>query len=228
MHHYTNNLWIPFAMQLLKGVKYEPSEIGREFILNHFKIMCNHDMVLYNYFIKWVAQMFQYPETKTVAFVFLGTQGSGKSTVTEILKKMMGSKRVLDTKRPTRDVTGEFNELMADAFLVNISEAKLKDSKDGSGEIKGLITDEFLPINKKGMGKLTIRSYHRFIFDSNNLNCIETSSDDRRFVIARVSDEKVGDSKYFETLRGYINDINVLRTLFDYLMAIPDMQTFLN
>ena len=127
---------------------------------------------------------------------------------------------------PSGDVVGEFNELMENAFLVNISEAKLKDNKDGSGEIKGLITDPILPINRKGFNKYSILSYHRFIYDSNNYNCTETSQGDRRNIIIYVSKEKKGDIEYFNTLNKYIDDINTLRTLYDYFMNIEGLDKF--
>jgi hypothetical protein len=222
----TYNLWKPFYMETLKDIPYTPNDEGMKFILNHIKIMCNNKEIIYDYIVKWIAQMFQYPEVKSIAPTLVGAEGTGKSTVIKTLSAMMGKGKVLETKKPSRDVVGEFNELMESAFLVNIGESKLKDNKEGRSEILGLITDPILPINKKGFNKYSINSYHRFIYDSNNLNCTETSRGDRRNIIIYTSSEKKGDVQYFNKINEYIEDINVLRTLYDYFMKIEGMDKF--
>jgi hypothetical protein len=41
-------------------------------LLNHIKILCNHEEDVYDYFINWIAQMIQYPATKTTMILFQG------------------------------------------------------------------------------------------------------------------------------------------------------------
>ena len=47
-------------------------------------------------------------------------------------------------------VWGNFNELMTDAFLVNINELEYNDAKKGESQFKALITDPNITINPKG------------------------------------------------------------------------------
>jgi hypothetical protein len=45
-------------------------------------------------------------------------------------------------------------------------------------------------------------------------------------LIIRSSDEKKGDFQYFDTLHKYMEDIDVIRTCYDYFKGIPGMDKF--
>lgn len=222
----TYNLWRPFAMELLKDIPYTPNITGRDFILNHIRFMCNNEEHIYEYVVKWNAQMFQYPEKKTIAPTFTGEEGTGKTSIIELNKRLMGKDKVLETTKPSQYVFGDFNGLMQYAFLVHISEAEKADSKTFNGQFKALIKDSTLLINHKGKGHITVNSYHRFISCSNNADSVMTKKGDRRNLVISVSDEKKGDSEYFDEFYKYINDTDTLRTLYDYFMAMKDLENF--
>lgn len=219
------NLWRPFAMENIVGdYNYKKSEL--EFILHHIKILCNHDETIYNYFIKWIAQMIQYPHIKTIMPTFISGEGSGKGTLFKLFGKMLGEEKIFETTNPSRDVWGEFNGLMSNCFLVNLNEISKKDTVAADGLIKGLITDNALTINQKGIDPYTIKSYHRFITTTNKEEPLKSSKGDRRNLIIRSSDEKKGNSAYFEIMHKYLEDINVIRTCYDYFKSIPEMDKF--
>jgi hypothetical protein len=219
------NLWRPFAMESIVGAyNYKKSEL--EFILHHIKILCNHDETVYNYFIKWIAQMIQYPHIKTIMPTFISGEGSGKGTLFKLFEKMLGNEKVFETTNPSRDVWGDFNGMMCNCFLVNLNELSKKDTIEAEGKIKGLITDNTLSINQKGIPQYKIKSYHRFITTTNKDEPLNSSKGDRRNLIIRSSDEKKGDYSYFECMHRYLEDVDVIRTCYDYFKNIPGMDKF--
>lgn len=219
------NLWRPFAMEQYT-TPYVENKNALQAFLNHIKILCNHEEPVYDYIVKWIAQMIQYPETKTIIPTLISKQGAGKGTLIELLRRMFGTKKVFETTDPSRDVWGSFNGIMVNAFLVNLDELSQKDSIDSEGKVKGLITNPAMTINNKGVNQFTITSYHRFIATTNNHNPMKTSDDDRRNLIISSSDELVDNKEYFEKMYEYLGDINVLRTCYDYFKSIPDMDKF--
>jgi len=219
------NLWLPFKMSKYSG-DYEKNEEGLEYILNHIKVICDNDEVVQNYVTKWIAQMLQFPATKTSALSFVGLEGSGKSSIIRICEALIGKNKCLETTVPSRDCWGDHNSLMLSAFLVSIAEMTKKEYMDGSGQYKGIITDPTLIINPKGKDQFETKSFHRVINTSNKDDPVKTSVDDRRNVIIRVSDELKGNDVYFEKLYKHLEDVNTLRTLYDHLMAIPNMAEF--
>jgi len=115
---------------------------------------------------------------------------------------------------------------MADSFLVNLNELSKKDTLEAEGQIKGLITDPILLINKKGIDQIQIKSYHRFIITTNKEDPIATSKDDRRNLIIRSSDELCGNKAYVKHIYDLLDDEIVVRTCFDYFKSIPDLDKF--
>jgi hypothetical protein len=219
------NMWIPFTGETMLG-DIEKGKEGRDSLLKHIHILCNNDKAVSDYFEKWIAQMFQYPEVKTICPTLISEEGSGKGTLLTLLQKMMGKGKVFITTNPSRDVWGSFNPLMADCFLVNLNELSLKDTVEAMSVIKGLITDDTLTINNKGISPYEISSYHRFIATTNNLEPFTSKNGDRRNLIIQSSDEKKGDIPYFTQLQKYLADDNVIKACYEYFMSIPDMDKF--
>jgi hypothetical protein len=218
------NTWIPFNMEFVN--KYESKLNELEIILNHIKILCNYDENIYNYFIKWIAQMIQYPAIKSICPVLISKEGAGKGALIKLLSEMLGNEKVFETAKPHRDVWGDFNGRMANTFLINLNELSKKDTMEYEGQIKALITDSKLTINNKGAPQYDINSYHRFIITTNKDDPIKTSYDDRRKLIIRSSDDKCNDNQYFSMLYLLLNDVNVIKTCYEYFKNIPDMDKF--
>jgi len=218
------NMWRKFAMENITN--YEHNQEGLDCILNHIRVLCGNQDEVYIYFIKWIAQMIQYPEVKSICPTLISKEGAGKGTLMRLFERMLGNAKIFETTNPVRDVFGEFNNHMANSFLVNLNELSKKDTLESQGKIKGLITDPKITINNKGLNKFEVLSYHRFIITTNNEEPIVTKSDDRRNIIIRSSDEKCGDKDYFKKLYELLDDDNVVKTCFEYFKQIPDMKDF--
>ena len=66
----------------------------------------------------------------------------------------------------------------------------------------------------------TVNEYADFFTTTNKDDPIDTKHDDRRNVIIRASDEKIGDKEYFNMMRKLLNNKCVLRTCFYYFKSI--------
>lgn len=218
------NMWKPFDMELIKEWNHKQEAL--ETIKKHILILCGNDTSVYDYFEKWIAQMIQFPAVKSVCPILISKEGAGKGTLLQLFTKMLGSTKVFETTQPSRDVWGEFNGLMADAFLVNLNELSKKETMESEGRIKGLITDSTLKINNKGIAQFPIESFHRFICTTNNENPMTTTQDDRRKFIIRSSDEKCGNKEYFNELYKLLADTDVIKTCYEYFKSIPNMDKF--
>jgi phage/plasmid-associated DNA primase len=132
----------------------------------------------------------------------------------------------METTQPSRDVWGSFNGPMANSFLVNLNELSKLETTQSEGKIKGLVTDPTLSINNKGVNQFEITSYHRFLITTNNEDPITTRKDDRRNLIIRSSDEKIGDKIYFNDLHEYINNQDIVKTCFEYFINLDGLNSF--
>ena len=220
------NMWRPFAGELFTG-EYEKNNEALQMVLKHICILCNNEKAVYEYIINFIAQMIQFPETKTIVPTLISKQGAGKGSLIKLCTKMLGAEKVIETTEPSRDVWGQFNGMMVNSFLVNLNELSKRETMESEGKIKGLITDPTLTINNKGINQFKIKSHHRFIITTNDEEGgMKTTDDDRRNLIIRSSDELIGNKEYFSKLHDYLEDEAVIRTCYDYFKSIPDMDKF--
>jgi hypothetical protein len=216
------NMWVDFEMENID--EYEHKEEELQFILNHIKILCGHEQEIYEYFLMWMAHMVQFPEIKSICPTLISTEGGGKTTLIDLLTKMMGHKKVLMTSKPEQQVWGTFNNMMMDSFLVNLNEVNLGNSYNAENNIKQLITDPTITINIKGISEFTMKSYHRFIATTNNPDgFFKTTRKDRRNLVIRSSDELVNNFSYFKKINQLIDDVNVVKTFYEYLKKMENI-----
>ncbi len=218
------NTWVDFPMESIKEYEHKEEELQR--FLKHIDILCGNDLVVSDYIKKWVAQMIQYPHVKSICPTFISNEGAGKGIFLKAIGNMIGTKKVFQTSNPSRDIWGEFNGIMANSFFINLNELTKKDTLDSEGKIKELIKDPEISINTKGINAYKINSYHRFMITSNKEDPISTSKDDRRKIIIRCSDENCGNHVYGKSMNDMLDDVNVIKTIYEYFKSIPDMDKF--
>jgi hypothetical protein len=187
--------------------------------LQHLFIMCNNEMPVAEYLGNWISHSLQKPAEKPeCAITLLGEEGSGKSFLLNGVSGLYGKSKILETSSPERDVWGSFNAPMASSYFVILSETDKRNSKEADGKIKALITDYENPmfINPKGKDQFQIISNHRLFQLTNNNDPTKTHQKDRRNLIIRCSDEKIGDREYFTNLARIMKGVNAMRSIFWY------------
>jgi hypothetical protein len=208
------NLWTPYPYEGVVPVMTPDLLDDVRFVLDHVKILCDKDEIVYEYMLNWIAQFIQFPNVKTTMPVFASNEGAGKNIFVELLANLIGKKQVITTTS-AEDIFGKFNTPIANHRLIVLNELSATELRQYDGQIKGLITDDSVVIQGKGQAHYTLRSMHRLIAFSNKTDHpIQTSESDRRKLIVRCSDEKIGNGEYFTRLYNCIHDKNVLAFLF--------------
>ena len=171
--------------------------------------------------------MIQYPATKSaIVPIFIAGEGTGKGSLKELLKKMLGNKKVLQTSQPSKDCWGNFNGQMKDSFLVNLDELNKKEFDGSSDAYKALVSENTININIKGLKSFTVRSCHRFLVTTNNDEPINAKRGDRRNIIITSSNELKNNAEYFNKFYKYLNDIDAVKSVFEYFKSIPNLNKF--
>ena len=219
------NLWKPFPVidHIYNDDCEDKCKKGLEWFLNHIKVvLCNNNEEYYKCVCMWLAQLLQYPKFKSIMLVFISEEGAGKGVFLEFLKTILGWNKVFETTDPQRDVFGQFNNLMKDAYLVCFNEANKSNFYNANDKKKALITDPTININIKGVSTFPLKSFHRFLLFTNNPDPLpNVSKQSRREFICRCSDSKIHDEEYFKIGFSYSDDIDVAKTIYDYFMKYP-------
>jgi len=228
----TYNMWSAFAMAGI--TEYEPNSEAVDLFKKHMNILCNHESIVSDWLIRWIAQALQFPEIKTTMPTLVSKEGAGKNTLMDLLRKIMGSQKIYESTNPSRDVFGDFNSSMANSYIVLLSEISPLEMQNASGKMKGLITDKALTINTKGVKQYQVDSYHHFIALTQHEEAIKPTKDDRRNVVIRCSDELCKPGKtaeqliiinaHIEKMRFLLEDVNSQKTIYEYLMSLEVSQ----
>lgn len=188
-------------------IKPEAGECGLiEWHIRH--ALCSNDDAEYNYFLDWLAHIFQFPEEKpNVALVLRGGKGLGKSILMSRLAQAFGTMGTVIAN--SRQLTGDFNAHLRHRLLAVVEESFWAGSHQEEGVLKHLISDELTTFERKGVDPEAGRSFIRIVLITNNDWAAPASGDERRFFVptasmaARERQKEEGD--YFERLVKELN-----------------------
>jgi hypothetical protein len=217
---YVYNMWEKFPVQNMPAVVSPKIKAGLTWFLNHINIMVDYNDIHANFVKMWIAQMFQYPENKSIHLIFIGLEGSGKGTFVKFFETLMGgSHRCWECTDPQEHIFGKFNDMMKKAFLVILNEADKSGTYNASNKMKALITEPTINIQPKGKTSFVMRSCHRFMSFSNNADPNHKLK--RRDFTMRMSDYKINDEFYFTEGNSYAKCLDVAKAIYDYFMTYP-------
>lgn len=208
---------------MFQGLRVQHLPINKDYvraqrILNHIKVViCNNDEYTYNWVLIYLSAILKGIKTN-VMIMIRGMEGCGKNVLLNaIAYGLIGADYAIATSSPEKQFFGNFNSLLQNRIFSIINEGQhgLRSCMDN---IKDLITEDRINIEKKGIDAISLQNYNNFIGDTNNWNILNISSNDRRFVFLNCNDEYVGDENYFTPLVNDLKDDVVLSALYHYLI----------
>lgn len=218
------NINEPFAVNTWKLENYIYDEDAVETYKDHLKSLVNYEEKSYKFLEKWIAHIFQYPDTKTgVCPIITGSEGTGKDTAIDTIACIMGTHKKFCCPNPERDVWGSFNGVMSRCSLVQLSEIDRNNTNMFMNKIKDVITSPIISINEKGMKPFEIASNHNFIVFTNNELPINLDNKQRRFAIYKTSDKNIGNAEYFNKLYKIMDNKNALKSIYKYFMELENV-----
>ncbi|WP_257265763.1 primase-helicase family protein [Endozoicomonas sp. ONNA2] len=152
-----------------------------------------------------MAHTLQKPEElPSVAVVLMGRQGTGKGVFVNEFGKIFGDhfKQVSSSEQ----LLGRFNALLADSLLIFMDEALWGGEKKLEGVLKTLITESRRTIEFKHKDMVTMNNYNRLIMATNNDWAIPAGAEERRYFVLAVSDQRMQDTAYFQTITDQMNN----------------------
>ena len=182
---------------LFQGFAVEPAEGDCNLYLEHIRNnICSADDDLYNYIIHWMADAIQNPSTRPgVALAIRGQQGVGKGVFVNTFARLFGPHFIQVTQ--SSHLVGNFNGHQKDKLLVFADEAFWAGNKQAEGVLKGLVTEDTLSIEMKGVDVGQFPNFIRLILATNNDWVVPASAEQRRFVVIDASAARMQDTAYF-------------------------------
>ncbi|PSH02650.1 MAG: hypothetical protein CXZ00_16335 [Acidobacteria bacterium] len=219
------NLFRGFRAERMKRIENASCSLYLEHVRN---VICDGDERLYRYIMAWLAHMIQEPgaDKPGTAIAIRGPQGCGKGTLTKWIQAIIGP--VHSMKISTGDrLTGRFNAHLMDKVFINADEAIWSGDKRIAGTLKALITESPLDFEQKGVNPISLPSYLRIIFTSNEKWMVPAESDDRRFVVLDCGTSHVKDRPYYNALNEQMGNggaVELYHTLLEWDYSDVDVR----
>lgn len=208
----TLNYWIEPSIKPIQGDWF----VIQEFI---HTVICNNNVALFDYLIRYLAHMLQRPEDKPgIMVVFLSGQGTGKGTFYKLLGRVWP--RTTLQVSDIGEATGQFNASLERNYVVCMDEALFAGDKKSLDKLKSLVTEPTCRIEQKHQPSRTIDSYHRLFAASNHDHFAHVDKDDRRFLFIRLSSVHKQDQIYFDAVNDALDDDAVIAAMMHDLVNL--------
>ncbi|WP_245489831.1 DUF5906 domain-containing protein [Mesorhizobium sp. M1A.F.Ca.IN.020.03.2.1] len=200
-----------------QGYSVEPIQGDWSLLKRHiFENLCGSSHLFLNYLLGWMAFAVQRPQqVPEVAVVLMGGRGTGKGIVVNAHGSLM-REHYVSVSNPEH-VSGKFNAHLKDTVILFLDEAFWAGDKKGEGTLKRLITDEFIPVEKKRIDVVMSRNYCHVWVASNERWAVPSGLDERRFFVLDVSKAKQQDHEYFGAIAKQLDDGGRSAMLYDLL-----------
>jgi hypothetical protein len=155
--------------------------------------------------MRWAATLVVSPKTKMRYGLLLisETQGVGKTTLAEILKRPLGRDNVASISE-TNILNPRFTGYLENRLVV-VNEIYGGHSVKAYDTTKEWVTDETLRIEKKFQHEYWIDNFCYFIACSNNIRALRLDNTDRRWLVPAVTTAKQSEDYWINFYR-YLND----------------------
>lgn len=185
------------------------------------------DAATIDHFLNWLACIVKFQKSTGTAWVWQGTQGTGKGVLFHhIITPLMGEQNVVSKRM--EELESEFTGFMENKFVVFIDEIESGSSLYHSkitAKLKNLIVEPTISIRRMYTPAYMAVNYANMIFASNKTAAVEIAPDDRRFNVgpyqtapiqltATEIDTNIPNelSAFFSFLQNYPADTNRART----------------
>lgn len=204
------NLWQGFGVQRRPG--------SWALMKSHItEVLANGDTAAADYILKWAAYAVQFPaKPAEAALVFRGELGTGKGAFGRAMLRIFGRHGVRTQGAAVLD--NRFNVHLRDCCLLFADEVDW-DSRRSSSQLKGMVTEESLFIEPKGVDATNQPNYLHIIIASNSDWVIPAAPGERRFAAFHVSNSKKNNDAYFDALFAEM-DNGGLEAMLDDLLAM--------
>lgn len=166
-----------------------------------------------------IAAHIQNPMRKaSTAFILMGTQGVAKTSLIRWMgEKVFGSCVVAD--KPD-ELFGKFNSCIDNKLVCVYDEINPTDFSRNIDNIKTLITEPSINIQRKGMEPYKANNVGLWFFICNNGKTLKVEDGDRRFCAFKSIDTLANNREYLSPIYKEYDDPDIARAFFDYWMSL--------
>lgn len=191
------------SINLWRGYGVEENDTASWSLLQkHVKeIIANGERGSWEYILNWCAWALQNPTThgEVALVLYSAKHGTGKGTLGHALRLQFGA-HGLHITQPTH-IVGKFNAHLAQTSLLFSDEALFPGYKEHKAVLKTMITEPTIMIEPKGINAFAMPNAIKLIMASNEKWVVAAGTDERRYAVFEVNDDRAQNHNYFDAIR---------------------------
>lgn len=187
------------------------------------------DEETHDYFINWLAFIIQNRTQTGTAWIFHGTEGTGKGVLFHhILSPILGlsNARIIETQ----NLEDKYNEFVSGNLLIFLDEGNISDDRSANqlmGKLKDYISEPYVPIRAMRCAPIQSRNWSNWIVATNEIGAIKLSKSDRRWNVAPRQNKPIQLS--IEDIKHIPHELrNFANYLHQYNVNVDQIRTALN
>lgn len=202
------NQWAGWAVEPAAG----DCSIWTDHVL---RVVCDNNKEHYEWLMDWFADAVQNPaQPKGTAIILRGIEGAGKGCLFESFGRMYGPHYIHVTS--AERLTGRFNANQSNALLVFADEVMWGGNRAAAGVLKGLVTERFIEVERKGIDAEMSVNMVRLLASSNEDWLVPAGPESRRWFVLEASAAMAGNKEYFTKFFGFV-DVGMPHVLYHLL-----------
>jgi hypothetical protein len=218
-------------LNLWTGLARQPAVKPWRLIRKHlFDVICSRDRASWRYLFKWLAHAVQYPGKApgTVIVLRSDSEGTGKSTVLEIMKVIFGEHGIL--LNTPEGLIGDFNDHLERCCFIGLNEPSFPGDHRAAAKLKSMITESTWTINGKYRAARQVPNIAHIMMTTNQAWAIPAGNKARRFLMLDIDGRAKEEPGYFSKLwaeidnggiEGFLNALLRIRVDHDELRDVP-------
>lgn len=155
--------------------------------------VCGNDRDSLKRYLNWLAYIFQTRKKPGSAWLFHGTEGTGKGFMFKfLLKPLFGPEHV--DQMLMNNVGSQFNSLLEGKLIMNVDESDMSKTHDPievMSKLRNWITEDRIVINEKHRVEETVPSHVSFIITANGSRPAIIPPGDRRWNVAPRQETRI-------------------------------------
>jgi len=169
----------------------------------------------FEHWLNWLAVVFQYKKKPKTAWIWHGTQGTGKGLiVANILTPLLGSQYV--AQKRASELEEKYTGWLEKALIAFIDEIQVSASQRKemiSGDLRSFITEDYVTIRHMNRAAIQTENFTGFILSTNKNDPVMIDNSDRRYNVGAfqktklvITDKEINEQlpKELEAFMSYI------------------------
>jgi len=211
---------------LVSASTSEEKQANVDYFLDYVLLLVEDNPAHVEWMVSWLADILVNPHDKgprPIAVVLCGAQGAGKSSLRELMARLLGDRLVYRSGFfSPGDARWKGGAVLKYKLFVEFEDIDLRAHRKTARSVKAVISDRARMIAQRGAESICVTASERVLITTSAAARMAVGSDYPLFAAFAVSARRVGDTAYWSEANGHyrkLKDPRYIKDVAEYLIS---------